>query len=49
DEPEKAMCEDIFFLMNLKQRFGLEVDLDKAIETLKQMKRQQKKRIQSVA
>ncbi|EPU3210137.1 nicotinate phosphoribosyltransferase [Vibrio vulnificus] len=49
DEPEKAMCEDIFFLMNLKQRFGLEVGLDKAIETLKQMKRQQKKRIQSVA
>lgn len=49
DEPEKAMCEDIFFLMNLKQRFGLEVDLDNAIETLKQMKRQQKKRIQSVA
>ncbi|MGR5237150.1 nicotinate phosphoribosyltransferase [Vibrio alfacsensis] len=28
DEPEKAMCEDIFFLMNLKRRFDLPLDLD---------------------
>ncbi|NAX20165.1 nicotinate phosphoribosyltransferase [Vibrio sp. V39_P1S14PM300] len=48
DEPEKAMCEDLFFLMNLKQRFGLPVDLDKAIGTLKSMKISQHK-FQSVA
>ncbi len=28
DEPEKAMCEDIFFLMNLKRRFEQPLDLD---------------------
>ncbi|HBC3855637.1 TPA: nicotinate phosphoribosyltransferase [Vibrio parahaemolyticus] len=28
DEPEKAMCEDIFFLMNLKRRFGQPLDLN---------------------
>jgi len=28
DEPEKAMCEDIFFLMNLKRRFKQDLDLD---------------------
>ncbi|AUI88619.1 nicotinate phosphoribosyltransferase [Vibrio azureus] len=28
DEPEKAMCEDIFFLMNLKRRFNQSLDLD---------------------
>lgn len=28
DEPEKAMCEDIFFLMNLKRRFDLPLDLE---------------------
>lgn len=41
DEPEKAMCEDPFFLMNLKQRFGIAVDLDQAIATLQSMKRSQ--------
>ncbi|EGQ8273299.1 nicotinate phosphoribosyltransferase [Vibrio parahaemolyticus] len=28
DEPEKAMCEDIFFLMNLKRRFEQPLDLN---------------------
>ncbi|HIF5876080.1 TPA: nicotinate phosphoribosyltransferase [Vibrio parahaemolyticus] len=28
DEPEKAMCEDIFFLMNLKCRFEQPLDLN---------------------
>ena len=28
DEPEKAMCEDIFFLMNLKRRLEQPLDLD---------------------
>ncbi|MDG3435847.1 nicotinate phosphoribosyltransferase [Vibrio parahaemolyticus] len=28
DEPEKAMCEDIFFLMNLKRRFEQQLDLN---------------------
>ncbi|CAE6938973.1 Catalyzes the synthesis of beta-nicotinate D-ribonucleotide from nicotinate and 5-phospho-D-ribose 1-phosphate at the expense of ATP [Vibrio sp. B1REV9] len=28
DEPEKAMCEDIFFLMNLKRRFEQPLDLE---------------------
>ena len=28
DEPEKAMCEDIFFLMNLKRRFKQDHNLD---------------------
>ncbi|MCV5887095.1 hypothetical protein OFN71_28175, partial [Escherichia coli] len=28
DAPEKAMCEDIFFLMNLKRRFEQPLDLN---------------------
>ncbi|EJG0969403.1 nicotinate phosphoribosyltransferase [Vibrio parahaemolyticus] len=28
DEPQKAMCEDIFFLMNLKRRFEQPLDLN---------------------
>ncbi|HCH3756198.1 nicotinate phosphoribosyltransferase [Vibrio parahaemolyticus] len=28
DEPEKAMCEDIFFLMNLKRRFEQPLDFN---------------------
>ncbi|ENJ1688338.1 nicotinate phosphoribosyltransferase [Vibrio parahaemolyticus] len=28
DEPEKAMCEDIFFLMNIKRRFEQPLDLN---------------------
>nr|WP_086938913.1 nicotinate phosphoribosyltransferase [Thaumasiovibrio occultus] len=38
DEPEKAMCEDLFFLLNLKQRFGLAIDLDDTIRQLENMK-----------
>lgn len=34
DEPEKAMCEDIFFLMNLKRRFEQPLDLDECRELI---------------
>ncbi|WP_087026719.1 nicotinate phosphoribosyltransferase [Thaumasiovibrio subtropicus] len=37
DEPEKAMCEDVFFLLNLKQRFGIPIDLDNTIKQLQAM------------
>ncbi|NAW68325.1 nicotinate phosphoribosyltransferase [Vibrio sp. V27_P1S3P104] len=38
DEPEKAMCEDPIFLANLKQRFNIEVDMDRLILELQQKK-----------
>ncbi len=38
DEPEKAMCEDIFFLMNLKRRFEQPLDLDECRDLIDRLK-----------
>ncbi|MGR5208233.1 nicotinate phosphoribosyltransferase [Vibrio alfacsensis] len=40
DEPEKAMCEDIFFLMNLKRRFDLSLDLDECRTLLDRLEKE---------
>ncbi|MDF2152998.1 nicotinate phosphoribosyltransferase [Vibrio sp. CAU 1672] len=48
DEPEKAMCEDIFFLMNLKRRFNLPLDLDECRTQIDRLKKAGS-RFQSVA
>ncbi|MDW6005108.1 nicotinate phosphoribosyltransferase [Vibrio mangrovi] len=45
DEPEKAMCEDAVFLASLKQQFNINLDIDKLIETLKEMQHSQRKYI----
>ncbi|MBE3667670.1 nicotinate phosphoribosyltransferase [Vibrio navarrensis] len=49
DEPEKAMCEDIFFLLNLKQRFGLPLEMDDVIATLTSLQKTQSISFQHVA
>lgn len=49
DEPEKAMCEDIFFLLNLKQRFGLPLEMDEVIATLTSLQKTQSISFQHVA
>ncbi|MGR5068271.1 nicotinate phosphoribosyltransferase [Vibrio alfacsensis] len=40
DEPEKAMCEDIFFLMNLKRRFDLPLDLEECRALLDRLEKE---------
>ncbi|TOE64564.1 nicotinate phosphoribosyltransferase [Vibrio parahaemolyticus] len=37
DEPEKAMCEDIFFLMNLKRRFEQPLDLNECRKLIERL------------
>ncbi|MGR5133379.1 nicotinate phosphoribosyltransferase [Vibrio alfacsensis] len=40
DEPEKAMCEDIFFLMNLKRRFDLPLNLEECRALLDRLEKE---------
>ncbi|MBE4233099.1 nicotinate phosphoribosyltransferase [Vibrio parahaemolyticus] len=40
DEPEKAMCEDIFFLMNLKRRFEQPLDLNECRKLIDRLERE---------